>query len=246
LIILWWIHSENPNCNGFCVGYNISGLVEFMSENHIFQLSNVSMHFGEKVLFENFNLTINQNEVVGLTGCSGSGKSTILRIIVDFLTPDSGDITILGKPISDWDPRELRRTLILVPQESQMFTGTVRDNLLWGLIRKGESIDDDSLYEILREVNLDSMDLDEDACNLSGGEKQRVAIARALVMNPKALLLDEPTSALDDVSALAVENVLNVVIQKRQIGILIVTHNKEQAQRFTSRIIEMENGLEGN
>ena len=216
--------------------------MEFMSENHIVQLSNVTMHFGEKVLFENFNLTINQNEVVGLTGCSGSGKSTILRIVVDLLTPHSGDITVLGKPISDWDPRELRRTLILVPQESQMFIGTVRDNLLWGLIRQGQSIDDDSLYEILREVNLDDTNLDDDAFNLSGGEKQRVAIARALVMNPKALLLDEPTSALDDVSALAVENVLNDVIQKRQIGILIVTHNKEQAQRFTSRIIEMENG----
>ena len=221
-------------------------LVEFMSENHIFQLSNVSMHFGEKVLFENFNLTIDQNEVVGLTGCSGSGKSTILRIVVDLLTPHSGDIIVLGKPISEWDPRELRRTLIIVPQESQMFTGTVRDNLLWGLIRQGESVDDDSLYEILREVNLDDMSLDDDACNLSGGEKQRVAIARALVMNPKALLLDEPTSALDDVSALAVENVLNDVIQKRQIGILIVTHNKEQAQRFTSRVIELENNQEVN
>jgi len=204
------------------------------------------MHFGDKVLFENFNLTIDQNEVVGLTGCSGSGKSTILRIVVDLLTPHSGDITVLGKPISDWDPRELRRTLILVPQESQMFTGTVRDNLLWGLIRQGESIDDDSLYEILREVNLDDLNLDDDASNLSGGEKQRVGIARALVMDPKALLLDEPTSALDDVSALAVENVLNDVIQRRQIGILIVTHNKEQAHRFTSRIIELENTQEGN
>ena len=204
------------------------------------------MSFGDKILFENFNLELVHNEVVGLTGCSGSGKSTILRIIVDLLLPNSGEIVVLGKPVSDWDPRELRRTLILVPQESQMFTGTVRDNLLWGLIRQGESIDDDSLYEILREVNLDSMNLDDDASLLSGGEKQRVAIARALVMNPKALLLDEPTSALDDASALAVENVLNNVIQKRQIGIIIVTHNREQAQRFTSRIIEIENNQEGN
>ena len=215
-----------------------------MSENHILQLSNVAMHFGDKILFENFNLVIDHNEVVGLTGCSGSGKSTILRIVVDLLTPFSGDIVVLGKPIADWDPRELRRNVILVPQESQMFAGTVRDNLLWGLIRQGETIDDDSLYEILREVKLDSMKLDDDACNLSGGEKQRVAIARALVMNPKALLLDEPTSSLDDEAALAVENVLNDVIQKRQIGILIVTHNKEQARRFTSRIIELENNQE--
>ncbi|MGY5865583.1 MAG: ABC transporter ATP-binding protein [Candidatus Thorarchaeota archaeon] len=207
-------------------------------------MSDVTMMFDDKVLFENFNLTMNHNEVVGLTGCSGSGKSTILRIGVDLLTPTSGDITILGKPISEWDPRELRRNVILVPQESQMFTGTIRDNLLWGLIRQGELIDDESLYDILREVKLDSLKLEDDACNLSGGEKQRIAIARALVMNPRALLLDEPTSSLDEEAALAVENVLNDVIRKRQIGILIVTHNKEQAHRFTSRIIELENNQE--
>lgn len=217
-----------------------------MSDTRILQLSNISMSFGDHILFENFNLIINQNEVVGLTGCSGSGKSTILRIVVDLLTPISGDITILGKPISDWDPRELRRNVILVPQESQMFTGTIRDNLVWGLIRYGESIDDESLYEILREVKLHTLKLEDDASTLSGGEKQRIAIARGLVMNPKALLLDEPTSSLDEVAALAVESVLNDVIRKRQIGILIVTHNKEQAHRFTSRIIELENNQDVN
>jgi len=134
--------------------------------------------------------------------------------------------------------------VILVPQESQMFSGTVRDNLLWGLIKHGESTDDESLYEILREVKLKSLKLDDEAYNLSGGEKQRISIARALVMNPIALLLDEPTSSLDEEAALAVENVLNNVIRKRQIGILIVTHNKEQAHRFTSRIIELNNNQE--
>ena len=212
-----------------------------MSETHIIQLTNVAMSFGDRILFENFNLVINHNEIVGLTGGSGSGKSTILRIVVDLLTPESGNIIVLGRPISDWDPQELRRNVILVPQESQMFSGTVRDNLVWGLSKLGESIDDDSLNDILSEVKLDSLKLDDDAFNLSGGEKQRIAIARALVMNPAALLLDEPTASLDEESALAVENVLSDVTRKRQIGILIVTHNKEQAHRFTSRIIEMEN-----
>lgn len=134
--------------------------------------------------------------------------------------------------------------MILVPQESQMFPGTVRDNLVWGLSKHGELIDDGPLYEILREVRLDSLKLEDDSFNLSGGEKQRIAIARALVMNPEALLLDEPTAALDEEAALAVENVLNDVIRKRKIGILIVTHNKEQAHRFTSRIIEITNNQE--
>ena len=200
------------------------------------------MAFGEKELFKDFNLVLNQNEVVGLTGESGSGKSTLLRIAVDLMSPNSGEVFALGRSISEWDPRELRRCLTLVPQESQMFPDTVRDNLTWGLTIRNETIEDDALTEILDEVNLSSIELDDDAFNLSGGEKQRVAIARALVMNPKALLLDEPTSALDTKSALAVEDVLDEVIKRHNIGILIVTHNVEQAERFASRIVNIGGG----
>ena len=200
------------------------------------------MAFGEKELFKDFNLVLNQNEVVGLTGESGSGKSTLLRIAVDLMSPNSGEVFALGRSISEWDPRELRRCLTLVPQESQMFPDTVRDNLTWGLTIRNETIEDDALTEILDEVNLSSIELDDDAFNLSGGEKQRVAIARALVMNPKALLLDEPTSALDTKSALAVEEVLDEVIKRHNIGILIVTHNVEQAERFASRIVNIGGG----
>jgi putative ABC transport system ATP-binding protein len=213
-----------------------------MSDDCILRFVNVSMAFGDKVLFKDFNLVLNQNEVVGLTGESGSGKSTLLRIAVDLMSPNSGEVFALGRSILEWDPRELRRCLILVPQESQIFPDTVRDNLTWGLTIRNETIEDDALTEILEEVNLSSIDLDDDAFNLSGGEKQRVAIARALVMNPKALLLDEPTSALDTKSALAVEDVLDEVIKRHNIGILIVTHNVEQAERFASRIVNIGGG----
>lgn len=213
-----------------------------MSDDCILRFVNVSMAFGEKELFKDFNLVLNQNEVVGLTGESGSGKSTLLRIAVDLMSPNSGEVFALGRSISEWDPRELRRCLTLVPQESQMFPDTVRDNLTWGLTIRNETIEDDALTEILDEVNLSSIELDDDAFNLSGGEKQRVAIARALVMNPKALLLDEPTSALDTKSALAVEDVLDEVIKRHNIGILIVTHNVEQAERFASRIVNIGGG----
>ncbi|TFG29862.1 ATP-binding cassette domain-containing protein [Candidatus Thorarchaeota archaeon] len=213
-----------------------------MDPNYLLQFVNVSMGFNERYLFKDFNLTVKNNEVVGLTGKSGSGKSTLLRIAVDLMTPLTGEIFALGLQVSEWDPRELRRNVILVPQESQMFPSSVRDNLSWGLTIRNETVNDEALSEILEEVKLTSINLDDDASNLSGGEKQRIAIARALLMKPKALLLDEPTASLDNVSALAVEEVLDELIESHQIGILMVTHNIDQAKRFASRVVDIHGG----
>lgn len=215
-----------------------------MNQNHLLQFVNVSMGFNGRHLFKDFNLTVDNNEVVGLTGQSGSGKSTLLRIAVDLMSPLSGEVYVLGRPVSDWDPRNLRRNVILVLQESQMFPNTVRDNLSWGLMIHNETVDDDSLLKILEEVKLTSIDLDDDASNLSGGEKQRIAIARALLMKPKALLLDEPTASLDTTSALAVEEVLDELIESHRIGILMVTHNIDQAKRFASRVVDIHGGTD--
>ena len=129
----------------------------------------------------------------------------------------------------------------MVPQEARMFPGTVRANLAWGLKVHGMTVEDEQLKAILQEVQLWPVDLDSNAENLSGGQKQRVAIARALLLKPNVLLLDEPTSALDTDSALAVEKTINSLLGDHQMGVLIVTHNKEQAERFTSRVLELEN-----
>jgi len=129
----------------------------------------------------------------------------------------------------------------MVPQEAKMFPGTVRGNLVWGLRIHRMTTEDKQLKAILQEVQLWPIDLDGNAENLSGGQKQRVAIARALLLKPNVLLLDEPTSALDTDSALAVEKTINSLLSDHQMGVLIVTHNKEQAERFTSRVLELEN-----
>jgi putative ABC transport system ATP-binding protein len=214
---------------------------EIMPESPLLQMEEVSMRYGDSILFSDFSLELHRDEIVGLTGSSGSGKSTILRFAVDLATPSSGCVKCDGKDISKCDPREIRRKLVLVTQEVAMFQGTVRDNLLWGLEIRGLTATDDELIAVLSEVNLEAEFLDRIAENLSGGEKQRVAIARALLLEPDALLLDEPTSALDETSTLAVENAINDIREDRNIGVLIVTHNREQAERFTSRIIEIEN-----
>jgi len=215
-----------------------------MNQAPLLEFVDVSMGFNDRTLFEEFNLVVNNNEVIGLTGQSGSGKSTLLRIAVDLMTPKAGEVYALGKSVKEWNPQELRRNVILVPQESYMFPNTVRDNLTWGLTIHGETIEDENLLGIMNEVRLTSISLDDDAQNLSGGEKQRVAIARALVMNPKALLLDEPTASLDSKATIAVEEVLDDLIESHQLGILIVTHNVEQAKRFASRIVDLQGGEE--
>lgn len=206
----------------------------------LLEMSAVSMQFGTTLLFSGFNLTLDKNETVGITGPSGSGKSTILRIANNLLTPTRGTVTFRGTPVSVYDPRELRRQMILVPQEASMFPGTIRDNLTWGLSIHKLSATEDRLSSMLEEVNLGGSSLDSVAGNLSGGEKQRVGLARALLLEPAALLLDEPTSALDEESTLSVEATIEKIITEHNIGVVIVTHNKAQARRFTDRVIEIE------
>ncbi len=212
-----------------------------MVDSPILELEKVSMSFDGKQVLRDVSLILLHNETYGITGPSGCGKSTLLRVVNDLLSPTSGTVRFQGKDVREWDPQELRRKVVMVPQEAKMFPGSVRGNLVWGLNVHGMTAEDEQLKAILQEVHLWPIDLDGNAENLSGGQKQRVAIARALLLKPNVLLLDEPTSALDTDSALAVEKTINSLLNDHQMGVLIVTHNKEQAERFTSRVLELEN-----
>ncbi len=215
-----------------------------MTTESILEMKRVSMSYGQKTLFKDFTLSLHKNEIIGISGESGSGKSTLLRIAVDLATPDEGEVVFQGRNVQDWDPQELRKCIILVPQQASMFPGTVRDNLLWGLKIHNQEASEEELVSILKEVNLNGEYLDRVAENLSGGEKQRVAIARALLLEPCGLLLDEPTSALDEKSTLAVEKTVKGLLKSRDIGVLVVTHNREQSERLTDRVIEVTTGEE--
>jgi putative ABC transport system ATP-binding protein len=211
-----------------------------MSSEVVLEFNDVSMKYDDNVLFEDLSFVLHENETIGITGPSGSGKSTLLRIANNLEDPASGNVLFQGKDVTEWEPTELRRCMILVPQQASMFPGTVRKNLLWGLKIHNRSAPDEKLRKVLKEVNLDPDMIERTGENLSGGEKQRIAIARALLLEPCVLLLDEPTSALDEKSTLAVESTINDIIEQRQIGVLIVTHNREQSERFTERVIELE------
>jgi ATP-binding cassette subfamily B protein len=167
------------------------------------------------------DLTVEPGETLAVVGPSGAGKSTLLNLLLGFIRPTEGTILLDGVPMEQIDLRSYRRFLSVVPQESHLFDGTVRENVTYGMT----GIDDRTVLAALRDANAlefverfpegwDTL-LGERGARLSGGQKQRLAIARALVRNPRVLLLDEATSALDSQSEALVQEALERLMAGR-------------------------------
>jgi len=194
---------------------------------------------------KNINLEIKSGESVAFVGESGSGKSTLMNLIIGFRRPTQGRILLDGTDMQDLDLRTYRRFLAVVPQTTLLFSGTVRENILYGI----DKIDDKKLWEILESANAaefvsklnDGLDtvLGELGTRLSGGQKQRIAIARAIVRNPKVIVLDEATSALDVSSESLIQEALQRLVKGRTT--FIVAHRLSTI-RNADRIIVLKNG----
>lgn len=182
----------------------------------------------ETPVLQNFTLHIHRGETVAFVGGSGSGKSTLMNLAIGFLKPSQGKIFVDGKDLSTIHLRSYRRRLSVVPQQSILFSGTVRENITYGC----EDISEERLWEIIRAANLEDVisklpqGLDtlvsEHGSNLSGGQKQRISIARAFVRDPSILFLDEATSALDSASEKKIQDALENLSKGRTT--LIVAH----------------------
>jgi len=185
------------------------------------EFRNVSLSFDDNVALNNVSLTLNQGEMILLTGVSGSGKTVLLRLAMGLLKPDSGQILIEGKEIQELDESELialRGGLMgMVFQEDSLFTGLpVYENAAYRLAEHGWSEDDieKAVAEVLRFVGLEGEE-SKFPEELSGGMKRRLEMARALIGWPRIMLFDEPTMSLDPLAAL---KVLNLVIRARDIN----------------------------
>lgn len=199
----------------------------------------------DDVAIDGLDLLINPGETVAFVGRSGSGKSTVLNLALGFLRPSSGRILLDGVDMAVLDLRAVRRAVSVVPQESVLFTGSIRDNVTYGL----DHIDDRQVVQALRDANAwdlvqdlpDGLDttLGERGARLSGGQKQRISIARALIRDPRILLLDEATSALDSESEQLVQEALTKLRRGRTT--LVVAHRLSTI-RAADRIVVLDAG----
>ena len=177
--------------------------------------------------------------VTALLGPSGSGKSTLLRLLNRLADPDRGTVRFRGEDVTGLDVRELRRRACLVPQLPAPLPGTVADNLRYGPALCGRAVGVERPLEL---AGLTKLYADRDASQLSVGEQQRVMLARALALEPDVLLLDEPTSALDDYTKGGVERTLAELASRSGLSMVLVTHDRAQAERMASRIVELHDG----
>ncbi len=173
-----------------------------------------------------------------LVGPSGSGKSSLLRLLTRLSDPDLGTIHFKGEDVRALDVLDLRRRAVLVPQLPAPLPGTVADNVRYGPSLRGQEVD---VETCLTRAGLGSGYEEREAAELSVGEQQRVMLARALALEPEVLLLDEPTSALDEAARDGVERTLEE-LARADVAMVLVTHDRGQALRIASEVIELHDG----
>jgi ATP-binding cassette, subfamily B, bacterial MsbA len=246
---------EATNTRGTYVPDSVEGFVRFNDVHFSYSDRDIDV-------LEGVTLEAEPGEVVALVGPSGSGKSTLVSLLPRFYTPTAGTITIDGVDIATWDLEALRSIMASVPQETQLFSGTIADNLRVG---KPAATDDElqaaciaaHADEFIRTFP-DGYDtiIGERGVKLSGGQRQRVAIARALLNDPRILILDEATSSLDSESEVVVQEALDVLMKGRTTFViahrlstirnadkLVVLHNGRIQQVGTHAELIKEGGL---
>lgn len=203
----------------------------------VFEMRDVTLRRADAVVLDHLDLEVPDEGVTVLTGRSGSGKSTVLRLCNRLLVPDAGTVEFRGTDVADLDPCELRRSVGMVFQRPTPFAGTVRDNLA-----AAGPTDDRRSGELLDAVALDGGFLDRDARELSGGEQQRMCLARTLATGPEALLVDEGTSALDNDATRTLERLV-VGLAGAGHPVLWVTHDEAQADRIAEHRRTLDGGV---
>ncbi|WPK25961.1 hypothetical protein PUMCH_003303 [Australozyma saopauloensis] len=222
---------------------NLSGDVEFR---------NISFRYPSRLdspIFTNFNLHVKKGEHVCLVGPSGSGKSTVSQLLLRFYDPEQGEVLVNGENIKDMNLNSYRSAIGYVQQEPVLFSGTIRDNIVFG---RPDSTDEEvelaaklsnsfSFIDTFPEkLNTLVGPLSSDRAQLSGGQKQRLSLARTLIKKPHLLILDEATSALDSQLEKIVMQNLSLLAKESDLTIVLIAHRLTTIQN-SERIIVLDN-----
>ncbi|HUP19048.1 MAG TPA: ABC transporter ATP-binding protein [Gemmatimonadota bacterium] len=219
------------------------------AENRMIDLEDVHLSFGENVVLNGIWLEVDRGETLVVMGGSGTGKSTILRISLGLLEPDSGRVFVHGVNIAHADQKtldEVRRQIGMVFQGGALFDSlTVSENLAFRPREEGE--DDDAKIRSLVEERLSFVDLEPEVANLmpaelSGGMRKRVAIARAIMGNPNIVLYDEPTTGLDPITSETINELINKLRDQQNVASIVVTHDIGSALSVGDRFAMLKDG----
>jgi putative spermidine/putrescine transport system ATP-binding protein len=205
-------------------------------------LNNISKHFSNNKVVQEFNLDVERGEFVSFLGPSGCGKTTTLRMIAGFEIPTTGTVILDDEDITNKAPNQ--RNVGMVFQAYALFPNmTVAGNIGFGLKirRENKAAIKERVAEMLALIHLDQKG-DSYPYQLSGGQQQRVALARALAIHPQVLLLDEPLSALDAKIRVQLRAEIRAIQKKLGITAIYVTHDQEEALSISDRIVVMYEG----
>lgn len=217
---------------------HVAGAVDFNA---------VTFQYSDKLAaaVHDFSLRVRPGECIAFVGESGAGKSTLMNLALGFWRPQKGRILLDGRDMAEIDMRTYRQFVAVVPQNTILFSGTLRDNITYGMENASEelvqrAVDAANLGSYVRELplGLDTL-VGKNGLKLSGGQRQRVAIARALIRDPRVIILDEATSALDVISEKEVQTAIESLVRGRTT--FIVAHRLSTI-RMADRIVVMKAG----
>ncbi len=203
---------------------------------------NLKKTYGTKEAVKNISFEINENEIIGLLGPNGSGKTTTIGMILGLLKPTSGDVLINGLKIEQNPIEILQKINFISPYIELPKKLTVKQNLIvYGKLYSVKNINQkiDYLVNKLRLENL----LNRVTGELSSGQKNRISLAKAIINDPNVLLLDEPTASLDPEIGDFVRTFLENYKKEKKVSILLASHNMDEVTRLCSSIMMMKNGL---
>lgn len=206
-----------------------------------FQVDNISFKVDDQVILDSISFTVKKGERITITGPSGGGKSTLLKIIASIVNPTQGSVRFNDEDIQKNDPIPYRQKVAYFFQNATLFDQTVRDNMSFPYQIRGEVFNEDKCIKMLERVKLSKSYLDKQIKDLSGGEKQRVALVRNLLYQPEVLLLDEVTSSLDAENKEIIHSMLDELNEEQSITILSVTHDEHEITK-ADRVLTITDG----